>query len=98
MKSVENDSFKLNKQHYIDALNQLDKDIQLYMKDNKELATNYLEMRRQFQLIRSNSFYSYIKPQTWKQFIRTTGAYILGRRNIKRLYFFVLIYMHPLFV
>lgn len=86
MKSVENDSFKLNKQHYIDALNQLDKDIQLYMKDNKELATNYLEMRRQFQLIRSNSFYSYIKPQTWKQFIRTTGAYILGRRNIKRLY------------
>src|SRR5699024_11416792 len=43
-------------------------------------------MSRKFKLIRSNSSYSYIKPQTWKQFIRTTGAYILGRRNIKRLY------------
>src|SRR5690625_4524011 len=85
----QNDEELKKQQHIskkIDRLTQLDEKIAAQQTKNAQKRQERLEYERQFNLsqriIRS---ISHFKQRIIKG-IRTTGAYLLGRRNIKQLY------------
>src|SRR5699024_7304017 len=52
--------------------------------EEKKLAYKYDNIKKEFEHVQK--LINAIRPAKLKQFIRTTGAYLLGRRNRKQLY------------
>lgn len=81
---------KNNSKYTSKSLQQLNEQLDAQYENERLTTKSYertlLEMEKTFYQAKSSSLMQWLEPQRWKQNIRHAGAYILGRRNVKRLY------------
>lgn len=81
-----NDDELMDQKENSNRLEKLEQEIKEKEIENEEIKQDYLDYRRQFEFVQNN-IQTLIKLKSkLVRIIRSTGAYILGRRNIKRLY------------
>lgn len=77
---------KQNREQLEQKQQQLDEEIKKKLADEKATRHQYETLNKEFQKVKRNRLLSILDPTTVKKSIRTTGAYLLGRRNRKQLY------------
>src|SRR5699024_9171556 len=65
---------------------QLETDLATLQKSTKQLEKKLVDREQKMTSLQRNRFIQWLDPKHIKQSIRNTAAYMLGRRNLKRLY------------
>lgn len=77
---------KDNQEQLLTKRNQLRKDRNKLKQLERQTSKQLSNLEVEFHWIKSNKFLSILRPSKMKRFIRTIGAYALGRRNWKNVY------------